>query len=179
MILRHRNLYRLTVCALFSACLCVLSPIAIPIGPIPISLGLLGVLLCAATLPPKMSFSSVAVFIALGICGLPVFSSGNSGAMVLAGPTGGYLWSYLLAAPLISCLISKQRGSVLKNTASCSLGVLLCYLCGTIQYTLLTNTAPLAALLITVLPFLPFDLLKAVLAAYISQIIKKHKIIKD
>ena len=45
---RKGYLQRLTVCALFAAMLCVVSPIAIPLGPIPISLGLFGVLLCVA-----------------------------------------------------------------------------------------------------------------------------------
>lgn len=170
---RTTSLRRLTVCALFAAILCVLSPIAIPIGPIPISLGLLGVLLTAATLSPAMSFSAVAVFVALGVCGLPVFSGCGSGAMVLVGPTGGYLWCYLLAAPLVSFLC-KNKFSFLRTAVACLAGTLLCYTCGTLQYMLLTDLKILPALLITVLPFLPFDILKSLLAAHLSKLLKKH-----
>jgi biotin transporter BioY len=48
---RRGYLRRLTVCALFAALLCVVSPIGIPLGPIPISLGLFGVLLLSFTSP--------------------------------------------------------------------------------------------------------------------------------
>lgn len=174
---RTRSLRKLTVCALFAAIIALLSPWAIPIGPIPISLGLLGVLTAAITLPPLLSFSSVAVFVALGICGLPVFSGGMSGATVLAGPTGGYLWAYLLAAPLVSLLSQALRRAratshtwkTLLQTAVCLLGTLVCYICGTLQFVLLTGTRPLAALSVCVLPFLPFDLAKSILAAFLGQ----------
>ncbi len=170
----HRShLQRITLCSLFAAVLCVLSPIAVPIGPIPISLGLLGVLLTAVTLPPAMSLASVAVFLALGICGLPVFGGGMSGATVLVGPTGGYLWAYLLATPLMAWLLG--RASCFFQTFTVCLSVVvLCYLCGTGQFMLVTRTPLPSALTLTVLPFLPFDILKALLASYLGRKLKKH-----
>lgn len=165
---RSKALRVLTVNALFAALICVLSPIAVPIGAVPISLGLLGVLITAATLPPKQSVTAVAVFLALGLCGLPVFSGGNSGAMVFVGPTGGYLWSYLFTALLVSLLCRSATAGKLCTTIACLAGVALCYLCGTLQYCLLTHSTPLSALLVCVLPFLPFDILKSILAALLS-----------
>ena len=87
--------------------------------------------------------------------------------MILVGPTGGYLWSYLLCAPLVSCFARAGKPSRLPVGVflSCIVGTLVCYACGTLQYCLLTHTSPLPALLVCVLPFLPFDLLKAVAAA--------------
>ena len=171
---RNRSLYILTLCALFAALICVLSPIAIPFGPIPVSLGLLGVLIAAVILPPLQSTTAVGVYLAIGICGLPVFSAGSSGAMILVGPTGGYLWSYLLCAPLVSLLSDKTKSSriPLRTLLACLGGVCLCYLCGTLQYCLLTKTAPLPALLVCVVPFVPFDLLKSLAAAYLGIRIK-------
>ncbi len=179
-----RSLYKLTVCALFAAIIALLSPWAIPLGPIPISLGLLGVLTAAVTLPPLLSFASVAVFLALGICGLPIFGGGMSGVTVLAGPTGGYLWAYLLAAPLVSFLsqavhrsrkaVSSRTAATLLHTAACLVGVAVCYLCGTLQFVLLTQTHPIAALSSCVFPFLPFDLAKSILAAFLGMKLKGH-----
>ena len=171
---RRYSLQRLTLCALFAALTCVLSPIAIPLGPIPISLGLLGVLITAVTLPPLQSTVAVGVFLAIGLCGLPVFSGGGSGAMILVGPTGGYLWSYLFCAPLVSCLSLRQKPSRLPHTAflACLVGVLICYACGILQYCILTHTPPLSALLVCVVPFLPFDILKAAAAAYLGMRLK-------
>lgn len=171
---RARSLTRLTLCALFAAVLCILSPIAIPIGPIPMTLGLFGVLLAAASLPPLSSTLSVAVFLLLGLCGLPVFSGGGS-ASALLGPVGGYLWSYLLCAPLVSLLtrrIAPQAAvgvSLIRGTLACLAGTLLCYTCGTLQFIAVTRSSPLSALLVCVLPFLPLDLLKCLLAASVSR----------
>ena len=171
---RSRSLYRLTLSALFAALLCILSPLAIPIGPIPVTLGLFGVLLAAASLSPVACTLSVAVFLALGLCGLPVFGGGGSAASLL-GPVGGYLWSYLLCAPLVSLLtrrISPQaspRTSLWQGTLACLAGTALCYLCGTLQFIAVTRSSPLSACLVCVLPFLPFDLAKCLLAAWISR----------
>lgn len=170
---RHTSLRRLTVCALFAALLCVLSPIAIPLGPIPLSLGLLGVMLTSLTLPPLSALTSVTVYVLLGICGLPVFSGGMSGAMVLVGPTGGFLWSYLLASPLISLLSHKCRSFPCALVA-CLLGTLICYTLGTAQYMLLTEIPLLPSLAVTVLPFFVFDMLKALVAVYTERLIRKH-----
>ena len=169
---RRRSLQRLTVCALFAALTCVLSPISLPIGPIPVSLGLLGVLLTAVCLPPVLSLTSVAVYVAIGLCGLPVFGGALGGAMVLVGPTGGYLWAYLPVAAVVS-LLKNGKSTVFKRQAlraffACLCGVLICYACGTLQYILLTGTPVLSALSVCVIPFLPFDLLKAILAALLG-----------
>ena len=99
--------------------------------------------------------------------------------MILAGPTGGYLWSYLLVSLTVS-LLSRRIGQRWQNQASirsgfvaCLVGVLLCYLCGTLQYALVMQTDPLAAIAVCVLPFLPFDVVKSLLAAYLSQKLKR------
>ncbi len=165
-------LRKLTVTALFAAVLSVLSPIAVPIGAIPVSLGLLGVLITALSLPIRQSLSAVAVFLALGLCGLPVFGGLNGGASVLIGPTGGYLWSYLLAVPLIGGLCSLLRDKPFSAPLACLCGILVCYACGMLQYCLVTNTPPLPAFFACVLPFVPFDILKTILAVYLSRRIK-------
>ena len=172
--MRRASLYQLTLCALFAALTSVLSPIAIPIGPIPISLGLLGVFITAITLSPLQSTATISVYLAIGLCGLPVFSGGGSGATVLVGPTGGYLWSYILVAPLVSLLSAKAKpcGFPLRSFFACLCGTLVCYLCGTLQYCLLTQAPSLSAVLVCILPFLPFDLLKSLSAAYLGARIK-------
>ena len=99
--------------------------------------------------------------------------------MILAGPTGGYLWSYLLVSPTVSLLSRRigQRGKnqtlICREFVFCLVGVLLCYLCGTLQYVLVMQTDPLVAIAVCVLPFLPFDVVKSLLAAYLSQKLKR------
>ena len=162
-----------TLCALFAAMLCLLSPLSIPFGAIPLSMGLFGALLAAVALPPTLSISATAVYLLLGACGLPVFGGAQGGFMHLIGPTGGYLWSYLLLSPVVSFL-SKRRTALGHRTLTCFFGVLLSYTCGTLQYMYLTQTELLYAILVTILPFIPFDLAKAVLAAYLGGRLTKH-----
>ena len=167
-------LRRLTLCALFAALICVIAPIAIPIGPIPISLGLFGVLLCAVCLPPLMSLTAVSVYVVIGLCGLPVFGGALGGAPVLAGPTGGYLWSFAVVAPVVGvlCRIGNDRStrpSLKKSFFACLLGIFICYFCGVLQYAMITKTPVGAAIMVCALPFLPIDLGKALLAAALGK----------
>ena len=133
-------LRKLLQCALFAALLCVCSPIAVPIGTIPITLGLFAVLLCGVVLPWKQSLVSVAVFLLLSLCGLPVFANGQAGLSALVGPTGGYISSYFIVAPLVSAVSRLGRNEKLAPVFSfcgCVLGAVVCYALGTLQFMLL------------------------------------------
>ena len=77
--------------SLFAALLCVSSHVVLPIGPVPVTLQVLFVLLAGAVLGAEMGALSVVIWIMLGAFGLPVFAGGKAGPMVLIGPTGGYL----------------------------------------------------------------------------------------
>ena len=83
--------YQMAVTALMAAVMCVLGPLSVPIGAIPISLTNLVICFSAWLLGPKFGTLSVAVYLALGAVGLPVFSGYGAGLAKLAGPTGGYL----------------------------------------------------------------------------------------
>ncbi len=102
---------RIAQCGLLTAVLCILSPIAIPIGPIPITLGVFAVMLCGVMLDWKQAGAAVLAYLCLGAIGLPVFSGGGSGIGTFAGPTGGYLWSFLPMAVLIAFLSRRTRKS--------------------------------------------------------------------
>ncbi len=73
---------------------------AIPVGPVPITLQTLGVALTGLCLGPWRGFAAMALYLAVGTAGLPVFSGGAAGIGILIGPTGGYLLSFPLAALL-------------------------------------------------------------------------------
>lgn len=153
---------------LFAAVLCMLSPVAIPVGSIPITLGVFAVLLCAMVLPWQQAATSIAIYLLMGCVGLPVFSGGASGIGVFAGATGGYLWSYLPMSALASAL--KARGS---GIPGCLLGLLLCYFAGTWQFVQLTECTWKAALHVCVYPFAALDLVKALLAARMGARIRR------
>lgn len=174
---RSNRLRRMVRAALFAALLCLMSPMAVPIGPISITLGLFAVLLTGALLGPVDGCIATLLYLFLGAVGLPVFSGGNSGFGVLLGPTGGYLWSYPLVALLCGVLCAwilrrhAERHEFYRSLwifLAMLPGVLLCYLCGTIQYTYVAQTTFSGALAVCVLPFVPVDLCKCLAVAIIT-----------
>lgn len=168
----HAKLRRLTLCAIFAAVLCICSPIVIPLGgPVPFAMQIFGVMLCAVTLDWAEAQLSVLVYLLLGLF-LPIFSGGNTGLTAIPGPTGGYVWSYLLMVPVIralcACPAADRRAAVALAFGGCLLGTALCYLCGTIQFCLVTGRGFVEALGVCVLPFVAFDAIKALAAALLG-----------
>lgn len=75
-----------------------------PFSPAPISLQVLGVFLAGVLLGPVWGGLSMGLYLLTGAVGAPVFAGGASGVGTLLGPTGGYLWSYPVAAFAIGAL---------------------------------------------------------------------------
>ncbi len=165
----------MTLCAMFAAVLCVCSLISFPIGVIPVSLGLFAVLLVSLILPLRSAVLAVVVYLLIGLVGVPVFAGGKAGLPVLVGVTGGYLWSY----PFVSALIGALMLIVRKRTEKpvivlilsiiiCEIGVVLCYVCGTIQFSLISGKSFSAAINVCVKPFIIVDLGKNIVASLIA-----------
>lgn len=103
--------YQMAVTALMAAVMCVLGPLTVPIGAVPISLANFVICLTAWLLGPKFGTLSVAVYLCIGLIGVPVFSGYGAGLAKLAGPTGGYLVGYLLLALIGGLFIEKSNGN--------------------------------------------------------------------
>ena len=168
--------------ALFTAFVWVAGIFRIPLPGISVPLVLqnLAAILTGAVLGPIGSVSII-LWLLLGIMGFPVFSGGTGGIGVFLGPTGGYLIGYLVASFVVGLLI-KQSWVRLRFSTSviiCIFGMLLIYLVGIpiLMYRLDMEIVPAIK---TNLIFIPFDIAKAILAAYITILFKKHyPIIKD
>lgn len=169
--MKRTKLQRLSVCAVFAAVLCVLSPLVIPMGPVPFALQIFAVMLCAVSLPWAEAQVSVLVYLLLGLF-LPLFSGGNTGLTALFGPTGGYIWSYLLMVPVIRLFraipVKRRWAEYALAFAGCLPAIALCYACGTAQFSLLTGRSFGEALGVCVVPFVGFDLLKAAAASFLG-----------
>ena len=85
---RKRKIYTLTVTAVMTAVTCILAPISISIGVVPISFTNLAIYLSLYLLGWKMGTVSVVVYLLIGMTGLPVFSGFSGGIAKLVGPTG-------------------------------------------------------------------------------------------
>src|SRR3989338_9411909 len=83
--------------------------IPLPFTPVPITLQTLMVLLSGAVLGPYYGAVSMGIYLALGAIGLPVFAGGGSGIGSLLGPTGGYLFSYFIAAFAIGKILQLRK----------------------------------------------------------------------
>ena len=90
--------------------LAVMAQIAIPVpgSPVPVTGQTLGVLLIGASYGPALSISTVALYLAIGAAGAPIFSNGGSGFAKLVGPTGGYLAGMVLTSLVLGYLATKK-----------------------------------------------------------------------
>jgi len=152
---------------LFAALSAVFSQLAVPIGPVPITLTHVSVFLAAGLLGAKRAFISQAVFVLLGVFGLPVFANFSGGIGVLAGPTGGFIIGYLLCAFVSGVLIKKTGGSAAMLAVSFYAGWAVTYAAGVPWFMYVTGSNFFAALAVCVLPFLAGDALKTAVAVTI------------
>ena len=171
--MRSASTQKLTLCALCCAMLCVLSQIQIPLPPVPLSLSLLAVYLCGALLGRRSGAATAWAYLLLGAAGVPVFAGFAGGVSSLFGPTGGFLVGYILCAWLVGLLTEHFGFSRRRLILSMAAGTLACYALGTMWFMLITGTSAWSAIAACVLPFLPGDLLKILLAAFLVRRLQK------
>jgi biotin transport system substrate-specific component len=169
------NTKDVTLIGLMTALICICGPFSIPIGPIPISLTPFTIALTACILGQTRATLSVLIYLLLGLVGLPVFSVSDSpsGAAKLFGPTGGYLLSFILMA-YISGLFIDHFSNIIVHIAGCFLGLTVSYIIGTLWLMYQSHMTLAGALVAAVIPFVPFDIVKIILAAILGQEIKKR-----
>ncbi len=153
--------------SLFVALIAIGTFISFPIGPVPIVLQNMFVLLAALILGPLWGLGCVAVYLLIGILGLPVFSNGGSGLGKLFGPTGGYLLGYLPCV-FVTAFISKALGRKMSSDIMAMvIGSVIVYACGVPWLKVVTKMSFEKALTVGMYPFLIGDALKIVAAAFI------------
>lgn len=135
----------------------------LPFSPVPIATQLHVILFLAVLLGSKRSTAAVASYLAYGAMGLPVFAAGGAGLVSLVGPTGGYLFGYLIAAYLTGYMCEQAKERTLWTTLSALVaGNLVVFLTGSLWLSQFVGGMH-PALMLGVLPFLPADALKTVL----------------
>ena len=113
------------------------------------------------------------VYILIGLVGIPVFTGGSAGPAKIFGPTGGYIWGYLVAAVLIAWLKGNKYNFKRYASIGVGLGIPVIYLLGAIQLKLLTDMNWEAVFLTGVLPFIPLDIVKCIVAVILAKPIGK------
>ncbi|WP_174549586.1 biotin transporter BioY [Nocardiopsis trehalosi] len=161
----------LALIGVFAALLAVLSmPLAIPVGPVPITLQTLGVMLAPSVLGAKRGALAVLTFLALVLAGLPLLPGGRGGVAPFLGPTGGYMLGWVAGALVIGLLAHRVFGRYRFTTglaANLIGGIGVIYAVG-IPWTAVAVGDGLLAVLTGVVLFLPGDLAKAAIAAAVA-----------
>lgn len=155
----------LAMCALFAALTAICSQFQIAIPMVPINFALFAVHLAGALLGPKYGFISMTVYALLGLIGAPVFSGFTSGPGVLFGKTGGYILGYILCALIVGVLSRRWGFRFPLLCAAMAIGVFVCYFFGTVWFMAVAGLDLFTSLGYCVLPFLPGDAVKILLAA--------------
>lgn len=163
----------MSYCALFAALMAVCSQIQIPLPLIPINLAIFAVLLCGGLLRPVCALLALGTYVLLGLVGVPVFAGFKAGVGTLFGNTGGYIVGYVLAAYLTALFRQRWGASYPRLCVGMAVSVLVCYAFGTVWFMVLSGNGLWVSLSYCVLPFLPGDALKILLAALLTRRLQK------
>jgi biotin transport system substrate-specific component len=163
--------------ALFVALISVGAFIAIPVGPVPIVLQNMFVLLAGLMLGPAWGTACVAVYLLMGLAGLPVFAGGTSGIGKLFGPTGGYLLGYLPAVLVTGALSRPPEQTAFRDILAMTAGSAVLYTIGVPWLKLAFSLSWGQAVAMGLIPFLPGDAVKiagaVILAGKIRPLLRK------
>jgi len=168
-----RLLIRIAFTALFAALTAAGAFIAIPLGPVPIVLQNLLALLSGLVLGPVLGSAAVGLFLLAGLLNFPVFSGGGGGIVRFAGPTGGYLFGYLLAALTAGLIAGRPRANAGKKVFQPRIiiaviaGFLVIYIPGLIWLKARVALAWGKTLLTGFVPFIIGDVIKGITAVLI------------
>ena len=165
---------QLALAGLLAAVLAVASWVSIPFVPVPLTLQTLAVLVAGGLLGRYWGPVSVGVYILMGLVGVPVFAGGHAGPAVIAGPLGGFLVGFVLAAFIMGVAgdIARRSGTderrglaaLVLGAATASLAV---YIVGVPWFMAVTGMSLRTAMTLAFFPFILGDVLKAVVAVVV------------
>lgn len=180
------NIKEMCVIGVMTAVVCVIAPwsLSIPVSPVPISLGSLAIYFALMVLGMKCGTIVTLLYILIGLVGVPVFSGLSGGAGKLLGPTGGYIVGYIFMALICGFFLDKWRTNLnvkenigRKNLALSVLGMVLgtivLYAFGTAWLAISLNMTFPAALAAGVIPYIPGDIVKLIIAMVVGGQVRK------
>jgi biotin transport system substrate-specific component len=167
------NQLKMTVyTALFVALIAMGAFIAIPLGPVPIVLQNMFVLLAGIILGPVWGLACVGIYLLIGFAGLPVFAGGTSGIGKLFGPTGGYLLGYLPAVFITGAISKGLKKSITADVLAMITGTIIIYAIGVPWLKMAFSLSWQKAIAAGMIPFLIGDGLKIAAAAFMAKKIR-------
>ena len=125
--------------------LCARVTVPLPFTPVPLSLQNFGVLLVGLMLGSRRGFAALALYLAEGASGLPVFAAGGPGGIAqMLGPSGGFLLAYPLVAALAGWIVERGKKSFARAAVASVLAEILLFASGISWLFVLTHSFALA-----------------------------------
>ena len=166
------TIYQLTFMAMMAAVTCILGPLSVPIGQIPISLTNLVIYFTVFVLGIWAGTGSYGIYLLLGAVGLPVFSGFAGGLGKLLGPTGGYLIGFIFMALIGGAVIELSHRNIFLTMLGWVVGTAVAYAFGTVWFVYLMKCSVTYALTVCVYPFIGFDIVKIVIATLLGKTVR-------
>lgn len=166
------NLRMTVIAALMAALIAAGAYLAIPVGPVPIVLQNLFVLLTGLLLAPRWAMAAVGVYLLAGALGMPVFAGATGGIGRFLGPTGGYLVGYVPAVLLVSWVGRRFDRRPAADVAAMVVAMAVVYALGVAWLKTLTGMDWGQAAAAGMLPFLPGDAVKIAAALPIARTLR-------
>lgn len=124
------------------------------------------IFLLSVVLKPTEAFLSTFIYVLLGTVGVPVFASLHGGLDVMRSVSGGFIISFPFISLFISFLSRKFPRSLISHAVIFSVANIFCYLFALLWIRIwsLWDDSFVSLLKTYILPFLPFDIVKILLA---------------
>lgn len=126
------------ICAVFAALIAIGAFIRVHLPVVPFTMQLPLVCLAGLVIGPRRGALAAALYLAIGLIGIPVFANGGGPAYVLQ-PSFGYLLGFIPAAALAGLIAQKSGASYLRLAIACAAGILVIYTVGIAYYMLLAK----------------------------------------
>lgn len=170
----NERLKMLILTAMFAAITGILAQIVIPLPPVPISGQTLAVGLTATILGSRWGALVMILYAVLGGIGVPVFTGGSAGVGILVGPTGGYIFGFIIGALIIGFILEKIGFSFPKAIVANLIGSMVILTAGTVQLKFVSALSWHEAFAFGVYPFIIGGVMKSILAAWVGIAVRKR-----
>lgn len=170
-----RDIVYIALFAAIVAALGVFPQIMLPVIGVPITAQSLGVMLAGSVLGAKRGGLAIVLFLALLAIGVPVLAGGRGGFGVFLGPSGGFLFGWPVAAFVIGWMIERSwsRLDAWRGFAINVLGGIVVMYMFAIPWIAVVTEISLWQAFIGVMGFLPGDVIKAAVAAFVAVTVKR------
>jgi biotin transport system substrate-specific component len=158
----------LVVGATIFVALCAHVSVPLPFTPVPLTLQNFAVLLVGLALGPAAGFAAMALYLAEGAVGMPVFNPhGPGGVLQMFGPTGGFLFAYPFAAAAAGWTVRSLRteSRYVRAVIGCTLATIVIFACGATWFARMLPLGSPAVWQMAIAPFLPGEIVKIAAAA--------------